>query len=84
MQTPNSRLVTAWLLVFLLITFAAGYAQNPPEPFTPGEMLTYDVMWTIFRAGEVTATLRTSWRWEPRRLRSHRHGAVGGLCPSPL
>jgi hypothetical protein len=60
MHTPHSRLVAAWLLVFLLITFAVGYAQNPPEPFTPGEMLTYDVMWTIFRAGVVTATVRTS------------------------
>ena len=35
-----------------------GIAQNPHDPFSPGETLTYDVMWTIFRAGEVTATLR--------------------------
>jgi len=60
MQTPHSRLVSALLLVLLLITVAAGMAQNALEPFTPGEMLTYDVMWTIFRAGEVTATLGTS------------------------
>ncbi len=59
MQTPNSRLVTASLFVLLLLALAAGIAQNPREPFTPGEMLTYDVMWTVFRAGEVTATLRT-------------------------
>jgi hypothetical protein len=48
------------LLVLLLITLAAGFAQNPHDPFTPGETLTFDVMWTIFRAGEVAATLRTS------------------------
>ena len=60
MQTPNSRLVSASLLVLLLLTLAAGIAQNPREPFAPGETLTYDVMWTVFRAGEVTATLRTN------------------------
>ena len=30
----------------------------PPLPFCPGETLTYDVTWSIFPAGEVTATLR--------------------------
>jgi len=60
MHTLHSRLVAAWLLAFLLVTAAAGNAQPPPEPFTPGEMLTYDVMWTIFRAGVVTATVQTS------------------------
>jgi len=29
----------------------------PPLPFSPGETLTYDVTWSIFPAGEVTATL---------------------------
>jgi len=38
---------------------AAGMAQDSREPFAPGETLTYDVMWTVFRAGEVTATLGT-------------------------
>jgi len=60
MRTPNLRWVSTLLLALLLITVAAGKAQNPPEPFTPGEMLTYDVTWAVFRAGEVTATLRTS------------------------
>jgi len=64
MQTPNSRLVSALLLELLLITFAAGFAQNSHEPFTPGETLTFDVMWTVFRAGEVTATLRSSGEGE--------------------
>ena len=59
MQTPHWRLVTALLLGLLLIAPAAGNAQNPHDPFSPGETLTYDVMWTVFRAGEVTATLRT-------------------------
>ncbi len=60
MVTPNSRRVSALLLPLLLITPGAGLAQNPPEPFAPGESLTYDVTWTVFRAGEVTATIRTS------------------------
>jgi hypothetical protein len=30
----------------------------PPPPFAPGETLTYDVTWSIFPAGEVTATLK--------------------------
>jgi hypothetical protein len=60
MQTPNSRWVSALLLVLLLVTVTAGTAQNSHEPFTPGETLTFDVTWAVFRAGEVTATLRTS------------------------
>ncbi len=28
------------------------------DPFTPGEKLTYDVVWSVFHAGEVTATLQ--------------------------
>ena len=60
MQIPHARLVAGLLFLFLLIPLAAGRAQNPHEPFAPGESLDYDVMWTIFRAGEVTATLGTS------------------------
>ena len=60
MHISHSRLVSALFVVFLLITVGIGMAQNPPEPFAPGEKLTYDVMWAIFRAGEVTATLGTS------------------------
>jgi len=44
--------------MFVLLV-PAGRAQIPNEPFKPGESLTYDVMWTVFRAGEVTATLAT-------------------------
>lgn len=34
----------------------ASGAQNPAEPFTPGEKLTYNVNWAVFPAGKVTAT----------------------------
>jgi hypothetical protein len=64
MHTPNPRRVFVLLFALLLITLAAGTAQNPHEPFTPGETLTFDVMWTVFRAGEVTATLRKSGEGE--------------------
>jgi hypothetical protein len=57
MEIPKLRLVSALLLILLLITVAAGRAQNAHDPFTPGETLTYDVMWTVFRAGEVTSTI---------------------------
>lgn len=60
MDSPHYRLASAFVLVFLLAALGIGIAQNAPEPFTPGEKLTYDVMWTIFRAGEVTATLGTT------------------------
>ena len=59
MQTSTSRLVSALLLGSLVIAVAPGTAQNAHELFTPGETLTYDVTWTVFRAGEVTATLQT-------------------------
>jgi len=58
MHIPRSRLVPALVLVLVLITSAGGMGQS--EPFKPGEKLTYDVTWTIFRAGEVTATLGTA------------------------
>jgi hypothetical protein len=46
------------LLAFLAVSLT-GAAENVPQPFTPGEMLSYDVTWSIFRAGEVTAALRS-------------------------
>ena len=59
MQTSPWCRVCAWLLVLLPLTLAVGVAQNPREPFMPGETLTYDVKWTVFRAGEVTASVAT-------------------------
>jgi len=58
MHIPGSRLAGALLLLLPIILTGAGLA--PSDPFSPGEKLTYDVMWTIFRAGEVTATLGTT------------------------
>ncbi len=60
MQTSHSRLVSAFIVVLLLVAPAAGNAQSSHDPFSSGETLTYDVTWTVFRAGEVTATLRTT------------------------
>jgi hypothetical protein len=51
-------LTAASLLAFLAGSLT-GTAENVPQPFTPGEMLTYDVTWSIFHAGEVTASLRS-------------------------
>jgi hypothetical protein len=59
MATRISCLTTVSLLAFLIVSFT-GTAENVPEPFIPGEMLTYDVTWSVFRAGEVTATLRST------------------------
>ena len=58
MPNSRSRLLVAFLPVFLLLALAAGTAQNSHDPFSPGEVLTYDVMWTVFRAGVVTSSLR--------------------------
>src|SRR5579862_8873924 len=44
----------------LLTLLASGRAQNPHDAFSPGEVLTFDVTWTIFRAGTVTSTLRNA------------------------
>ncbi|MCL5005383.1 MAG: DUF3108 domain-containing protein [Acidobacteria bacterium] len=46
--------------IFLALLAAgtpAQEAEEKPLPFSPGETLTYDVSWSIFHAGEVTATL---------------------------
>jgi hypothetical protein len=59
MPTRISCLTAVSFLAFLIVSFT-GTAENVPEPFTPGEILTYDVTWSVFRAGEVTATLRST------------------------
>jgi hypothetical protein len=42
----------------VLLSHRPGRAQpSPPEPFSPGETLTYDLSWQIFPAGQVVATL---------------------------
>jgi hypothetical protein len=58
MPNPKSRLVYFFAPVFLLLALAAAIAQNPRDAFSSGEKLTYDVTWTIFRAGVVTSTIQ--------------------------
>lgn len=42
----------------VLATFIPRAAQQPePLPFNPGETLNFDVTWSVFSAGQVTATL---------------------------
>ena len=60
MHIPKSFLISSLLPVLMLLTLPAGNAQNTHDPFAPGESLTFDVVWTVFRAGTVTATLRTN------------------------
>jgi hypothetical protein len=59
MPTCISRLAAVSLLAFLAVSLTRT-AENVPQPFTPGETLTYDVTWSVFRAGWVTATLRSA------------------------
>lgn len=44
-------------LTLLAVGVPAQGAEKRPLPFSSGETLTYDVSWSIFHAGEVTATL---------------------------
>jgi hypothetical protein len=56
MTNPRSAVLLA--LTLLLTASGLGTAQNEKDPFVPGEKLTYDVTWSVFHAGEVTATLQ--------------------------
>jgi Protein of unknown function (DUF3108) len=54
------RSCIAIAIVFLAMGASDGVAQsvqNKPQPFRPGETLTYDVSWSVFPAGKLTATL---------------------------
>ncbi|MCL5670115.1 MAG: DUF3108 domain-containing protein [Acidobacteria bacterium] len=58
MKLDRSCLVLA--IVFLAMITRNGGAQpaaNKPAPFAPGETLDYDVSWSVFPAGKLTATL---------------------------
>lgn len=57
MPTLKLRLVSV-LVPVLLLTAPAASAQTSSDPFAPGETLTFDVMWTVFRAGQVTSSIR--------------------------
>ncbi|MBZ5515042.1 MAG: DUF3108 domain-containing protein [Acidobacteriia bacterium] len=56
-KLPNVGVRAAVLWAGLAIPLGAADSA-PPLPFSPGETLTYDVTWSIFPAGEVTATLK--------------------------
>ncbi len=61
MQVLARRRFRARLSLLLLLAVATpAIAQNPPLTFGPGETLTFDVTWTVFRAGVVTTTLRNT------------------------
>lgn len=59
MADPRFRSIAGWLCAFLLAGVASAIAQNG-QPFRAGETLNYDVMWTVFRAGSVSASLQTT------------------------
>jgi hypothetical protein len=59
MKIPVLRVVASALIALALASLSVGLAQETARTFAPGETLTYDVTWSIFRAGEVTATLRS-------------------------
>ena len=50
--------VGAGLAAIVLACLNPGRAQQPlPAPFAPGETLTYEISWSVFRAGQVVVTL---------------------------
>lgn len=58
MRLCRSRIAVA--IVFSAILVAEGSAravEDKPQPFSPGEALTYDINWSVFPAGKLTATL---------------------------
>ncbi len=58
MPNPKPRLFHALLPLALLLAIPVVTAQSQHDAFSPGEKLTYDVTWTIFRAGTVTSTVQ--------------------------
>lgn len=58
MRLHGSCIVLAGImLAFVGVNAGAQTAKEKPLPFSPGETLTYNVNWSIFPAGKVTATL---------------------------
>ena len=47
------------LLAVLTLADSLLFAQAKTSPFQPGERLTYDVTWSVFQAGTVSATLQS-------------------------
>jgi len=50
-------LFVALLLAFPPVILSGVDLKDSGQPFAPGEALTYDVTWSVFKAGQVTATL---------------------------
>lgn len=57
MDLKSVRVLSLVLLALVCLSPDAKSAEQAPVPFSPGEKLTFDVTWSVFRAGEVTATL---------------------------
>lgn len=58
MKTRITHAVAASLVLLVVAASSRGRAQEKKPPtLAPGENLTYDVSWSIFRAGRVTVTL---------------------------
>jgi len=58
MKLCRSRIAVAIVFVAVLASEGGVEAvENRPQPFRPGETLTYDVNWSVFPAGKLTATL---------------------------
>ncbi len=58
MRLCRSHIAVA--IAFIAILGSEDGAQavkNKPKPFSPGETLTYDINWSVFSAGKLTATL---------------------------
>ncbi len=58
MDFRRLRIFGAALIALTLLSVAGGLAEEKAATLVPGEKLTYDVTWSIFRAGEVSATLQ--------------------------
>ena len=59
MGTRSERVTLLTLTVLALSPLNLGGGQEPKAgPFVPGETLSYDVTWSVFPAGEVTAVVR--------------------------
>src|ERR1041384_6616201 len=53
----RARIVLAVLLAMVALESSAQAAEKKPQAYRPGEKLTFDVSWSVFPAGKVTATL---------------------------
>jgi hypothetical protein len=60
MKMRGRRTLIAALVALALGGLNVARAQERAAPYAPGETLTYEVTWSIFRAGEVAATLRSA------------------------